>query len=81
LPLPKTTCKKINGVWFRFDFDLDPRIKKMYLGEYETETVETMKKLLRQGDVFIDVGANIGFLSAVAAGLVGGQIHSFEPVP
>jgi len=35
------------------------------------------------GDVFVDVGANIGYISAIALGLVGqsGVVHSFEPVP
>lgn len=75
--------KKIKGVRFEFDFNLDPNIKKMYFGCYETETIETMRAVLKPGDIFIDVGANIGYLSCVGAGLVGrgGQVHSFEPVP
>ncbi len=43
----------------------------MYFGSYAVPIVETMKRLLRRGDVFLDVGANIGYLSAIAAGLVG----------
>jgi len=41
-----------------------------------------MKKVLKPGDIFIDIGANIGYLSAIGASLVGkeGQVHSFEPV-
>lgn len=97
--------KRINGVLFEFDFDLDPVIKlvhnplklllqylsigakpnvlAMYYGAYEPDTVRAMKRLLRKGDTFIDVGANIGYLSGIAMGLVGktGQVHSFEPVP
>jgi FkbM family methyltransferase len=55
----------------------------MYFGSYAIPLVETMKRFLRPGDVFFDVGANIGYLSAIAAGLVGptGQVHCFEPVP
>ena len=70
------------GVIFRFDFDYDPQIKSMYLGTYEIETVEVIKKILKKGDTFIDVGANIGYLSTIALGLVGekGSVHSFEPV-
>jgi len=54
----------------------------MYLGAYEIEIVEAMRKILKSGDTFIDVGANIGYLSTVALGIVGkiGQVHSFEPV-
>lgn len=42
-----------------------------------------MKRFLKKGDTFIDIGANIGYLSAVALGFVGkrGEVHSFEPVP
>ncbi len=60
-----------------------PNVLRMYYGAYGTGTVTAMKKLLKDGDTFIDVGANIGYLSAIAMGLVGkiGQVHSFEPVP
>lgn len=75
--------KRIKGVLFEFDFALDPKIKDMYYGYYELETIEVMRTILKPGDIFIDVGANIGYLSAVGAGLVGkdGQVHSFEPIP
>ncbi len=76
--------KKIEGnIGFEFDFSLDKNIKKMYYGIYEYETVQFLKSTLHEGDTFIDVGANIGYLSAVAAACVGpdGEVHSFEPVP
>lgn len=75
--------KKINGVLFEFDFDLDLMVKQMYFGAFEPVTVEAMKKTLKSGDTFIDVGASIGYLSCIGAGLVGkrGQVHSFEPAP
>lgn len=36
-----------------------------------------------EGDTFIDIGANIGYFSAIALGIVGkdGNVHAFEPVP
>lgn len=70
------------GCIFKFDFNYDPAVKNMYLGIYEIETVEVITRILKEGDTFIDVGANIGYLSTVALGLVGktGQVHSFEPV-
>ncbi len=84
LPVPKVaTIKKINGVSFNFDFAYSGEIKRMYFGNYQPIIIETLKKYLKNGDTFIDVGANVGFFTAVAAGLVGkkGQVHSFEPVP
>ncbi|HEX5062333.1 MAG TPA: FkbM family methyltransferase [Kofleriaceae bacterium] len=46
------------------------------LGEY-------MRQRLRPGDWFVDIGANIGYYSLLAAGLVGaeGTVMSFEPEP
>lgn len=75
--------KRIHGVVFEFDFAADPSIKLMFAEIYEADIVNTMRKYLHAGEVFFDVGANIGYLSAVALGLVGrsGQVHSFEPVP
>ncbi|HTK81583.1 MAG TPA: FkbM family methyltransferase, partial [Bacteroidota bacterium] len=75
--------KTFNGVKFQFDFAFDPALKLMYRSVYEVDIVRIFKKYLHPGDTFVDVGANIGYLSAIAAGLVGqtGQVHSFEPVP
>jgi FkbM family methyltransferase len=38
---------------------------------------------LRSGDVFLDIGANVGFFSLLAARIVGptGAVYAFEPVP
>ena len=83
-PLPKTVVqKRINEVKFQFDFKYDPSIKWMYRRAYDIEVDMAMKRFLKEGDTFIDVGANIGYFSAIGAGYVGksGQVHSFEPVP
>ncbi len=75
--------RRMNGVVFEYDTADYRGAAPMYFGSYAPLVVEAMKRYLRRGGVFIDVGANIGYLSAIAAGLVGieGQIHSFEPVP
>ena len=42
--------------------------------------VALMKKILNDGDVFIDIGANVGVFSLIAAAHnQNGQIHAFEP--
>jgi FkbM family methyltransferase len=55
----------------------------MWAGAYERDLVEMFKAILKPGMTVLDVGANIGYFSAIAAGLVGteGSVHSFEPVP
>ncbi len=47
------------------------------------ETVFILEKFLRKGDVYIDIGANYGYLSINAASLVGdaGLVIAVEPEP
>jgi FkbM family methyltransferase len=54
----------------------------MWAGAYERELVLLMKRTLKAGMTVLDVGANVGYFSAVASGLVGnmGQVHAFEPL-
>jgi FkbM family methyltransferase len=80
-PLPAQ--KRIEDVVFEYDLGNYRGTAPMYFGSYGLLIVEAMKRLLKPGGVFVDVGANIGYLSAVAAGIVGkqGQVHCFEPVP
>ncbi|MFI5282554.1 MAG: FkbM family methyltransferase [Candidatus Dormibacterales bacterium] len=58
-------------IWVRGDYVTEPAIKTL---------IETN---LEPGDVFFDVGANVGFFSLVAARAVGesGEVHAFEPLP
>lgn len=80
-PLP--ACKRMSGVLFEYDLADYRGTAPMYFGSYAPLVIEAMRKYLAPGGIFIDVGANIGYLSAIAAGLVGtgGEVHSFEPVP
>ena len=50
-------------------------------GFWEPEESEQIRKYLKSGDIFIDVGAHIGYFSVMAAQIVGdkGQVHSIEP--
>lgn len=53
------------------------------LGCYETYNLELFEKLLRPGMCVLDVGANIGLYSAIAARMVGtgGRVIAIEPEP
>ncbi len=72
-----------------FDVIIDPHKNKgvdtsiYYNGLYEAGTLFTLTQALRKGDIFIDVGANIGLMSLTAAQAVGstGKVYAFEPVP
>jgi len=52
-------------------------------GFYEHEMVQLVRRLLRTGQTFFDVGAHVGQYSLLASELVGstGAVHSFEPDP
>ena len=79
--LSKTITTK-NGL--RFQLRLDDWIQEniFFLDEYEHEESEFLKRNLKESDVVVDIGANIGYHSLLAASLVGGsgQIYSFEPL-
>ncbi len=51
------------------------------LGVYEFAVSKLVREYLKPGDVFIDVGANIGYYTVIAAGIVGpsGLVYAFEP--
>lgn len=72
----------VNGVKLALDHDLLFH-QLLYYGLYEPNLVSFLRRNLREGDVVLDPGANIGYLSAVCLGLVGasGHVHSFEPSP
>jgi len=50
-------------------------------GSYESHTLAALRRLLRPGDTFVDVGANEGYFSVVASRLVGaaGHVVAVEP--
>ena len=52
-------------------------------GSYERGTLSVMSKVLKPGDRFMDIGANVGLMSLTAARLVGpqGRVDAFEPLP
>jgi FkbM family methyltransferase len=54
-----------------------------YYGFFEANLTNFFINYLQEGDVFVDVGAHVGFYSILASDLVGasGSVHSFEPTP
>jgi FkbM family methyltransferase len=52
-------------------------------GFYEPAETRFLSKSLRQGDIFVDIGANIGYFTTYASKLVGrrGKVIAFEPDP
>jgi FkbM family methyltransferase len=80
--------KTIRGKWHGKLIELhlaDPLERMTYfLGRYyDLPTQLFLRKYLKRGDNFVDIGANIGMISLLASYLVGeqGTVRSFEPNP
>lgn len=77
----KSLYKTPDNIFFWLDKRkyLDREIIKN--GYFERDSTLLIKQLLRTSDVFLDIGANIGYYSLVASSLVGcrGEVIAFEP--
>jgi FkbM family methyltransferase len=54
-----------------------------YWGDYEPYNTKIYRRIVSEGDVVFDIGANFGWYSTLFARWVGegGRVHAFEPVP
>ena len=70
---------------YSFHCDLRDSISRevCFTGHYEPQETALVKAVLRPGMSFVDVGANWGYYTLLAAGLVGtkGRVLSLEPDP
>lgn len=53
----------------------------IYCGLHEFDDMSFLLHYLRPGDLFIDIGANIGSYTVLASGAVGANTICFEPMP
>lgn len=96
LTLPQSLLRRAfrhkHGTVIVDDFDGDLRLslsltdsmqrRVFWMGYYNLDIVPLLKRELRAGMVFVDVGANFGEISLVAAKCVGssGRVIAFEPM-
>ena len=61
----------------------DSVLSKLIFDGFETAETEFICSVLQEGDIFVDVGANIGLFSLIASKFVGpeGLVICFEPSP
>lgn len=61
----------------------DSVLSKIIYDGFEQEELNFVKSILKSGDVFIDIGANVGLFSLIASQCVGkeGHVIAFEPAP
>lgn len=67
---------------FRMHIDTQDFIQRtIYLtGVWDDGVAAAMRRILKPGDLFIDIGANVGYFSLLAAQL-GARVIAFEPNP
>jgi len=86
---PGTNVITIQGNKMHVDInDPDEKMRKTWQAYcmdlvHEEYTTILFKQLVKRGDVVVDVGANIGYFTILAAKLVGesGKVFAFEPEP
>ena len=66
-----------------FDKDDPVMAGALSLGEYEPETMAIFRSCLKSGMTIVDIGANLGYFTVIAAGRVGssGTVFAYEPDP
>lgn len=81
---PGDTWARIrNGTRIRVSLsDYDGR-SVFYTGDADRKVTWLLGRIVRPGDVVLDIGANIGLVTMILSRLVGesGHVHSFEPNP
>jgi FkbM family methyltransferase len=55
--------------------------QNIYTGLHEFEDCGFLLHFLRSGDLFVDIGANVGVYTVLAAGAIGATAVAIEPVP
>jgi FkbM family methyltransferase len=69
---------------FRLTVDVSEYIqRRLFYRCHEPWEAHLVSRVLRPGDVFIDIGAHVGFFTLIGAAGVGttGHVYAFEPVP
>lgn len=77
-----TTC---DGIKLRLTNPLEFHQRTLLYNNsaFEPEVTSVLASILKEGDTFFDVGANLGYYTLLASKRVGfrGHVHSFEPAP
>lgn len=61
----------------------NPDFYLYYFGTWEPRLARALRRLIKPGDLCVDVGANLGWYTLVLSDLVGsaGRVYAFEPDP
>jgi FkbM family methyltransferase len=75
-------CRYDNDLKIKLDLDEWIQQHVYFLGTWDEPASNFLRKHLKEGDFFFDIGANIGCFTLLASKLVGekGRVVAFEPV-
>jgi FkbM family methyltransferase len=82
--VPKAGRRAANVFGTKVSLDLADHVQRMvYLGCFEREETNLMRRELKPGMTFVDIGANCGYFTYLAAARVGasGRVLAVEPSP
>lgn len=81
-PNPSTIHVREDGVVVQLDLS-NQELRCIFARAYELEEADFVRKVVKPGDTCIDVGANIGYLSAIMAAKAGknGSVYALEADP
>jgi FkbM family methyltransferase len=73
----------VHGFTIFLNISESPMMLARARGRYDIDKITLLRRILKAGMVFVDVGANKGDFTLLAATLVGptGIVHAFEPAP
>jgi FkbM family methyltransferase len=78
---PRSGTRRAKLFGYTVELSLDDHIQRnVYLGTYEPQESALVRRYLRKGMTFVDVGANIGYYSLMAVPFAD-RVIAFEPSP
>ena len=81
---PREGIRRTSLFGYSIELDVADHIQRnVFLGTYERHETALVRKYLKPGMTFVDIGANIGYYSLMAAAVAGpsGRVIAFEPNP
>jgi predicted methyltransferase len=86
---PNKNVVEVQGSKMYVDvFDPDPSMRATFRAYalnrvHEESTTNLFRNIVKEGDVVVDLGANVGYFTLLTAKLVGrkGKVYAFEPEP
>jgi FkbM family methyltransferase len=79
--MPSSISIKLGNFLYKNAFGLYKPMYSAFKKRQDVFEIDLLKKHVRENDVVLDIGANIGFYAHILSGLVGanGKVHCFEP--